>query len=136
VWILIVWIAILIYCLLFITSIILYRLVKKKFNLPKKLQYKRNKRQIFIEILILAIYIIGVITASISVYDNGSYRPLNPIPTFVWLALFTLVLFGCRGLMVKRFAKDSKEYYIYFAFAVWTPIMIMIAYQTTNLLFG
>ncbi|MFJ5625508.1 DUF4181 domain-containing protein [Peribacillus loiseleuriae] len=127
------WIAIAIYCLLIISPFILERLMKRKFNLPKNFKYKRfNKSQTLIEILIAIIFIIGGFMASISVYEDGIYRSLNPIPVYLWLSLFMLVIFGFRGYMAKRFAKGSREYYIYFAFAVWNPIIIIIAYYTTE----
>ncbi len=128
------WIAIVIYCILVIISFILEKWLKKEFNLAKKLTYTKrfNSQQTLVEILILIIFIIGAFLASITVYDSGSYRPLNPIPYYLWLALFMLVFLGYRGYMVKKFAKESKEYIIYFSFSLWNPIMIIIAYHTTK----
>ena len=125
------WIAITIFCLLIMSTFVLDKFVKKKFNLPSKLIYNKrfNKKQTLIEVLITIIFIIGGVMSSISVYNSGTYHPLFPVPFNLWLSLFMLVLFGFRGYMVKRFAKDSREYYIHFSFAVWTLIAIIIAYQ-------
>ncbi|WP_205101720.1 DUF4181 domain-containing protein [Lysinibacillus composti] len=60
------------------------------------------------------------------------YRPLNPIPLYLWLSLYFFVLYGFRGYMAKRFDKDSRAYYIHFAYSVWLPIII-IAYHTTKI---
>lgn len=129
------WIAITIYCLLIISTFILDKFVKKKYNLPSNLKYNKrfNKNQTLIEALIAIIFIIGAIMSNISVNNSGIYRPLFPVPFYLWISLFMLGLFGFRGYMVRRFAKDSREYLIHFSFAVWTPIIIIIAYQATEL---
>ena len=64
---------------------------------------------------------------------SANDRPLNPIPYYLWISLFMLLINGFRGYMAKRFAKDSRVYYIHFAYAVWTPIIIIIAYHTTEI---
>lgn len=129
------WIAILIVCLLVISPYFVDRLVKRKFNLPKKMKFNNRftKKQTLIEVLISIIFFIGAFMCSISVYDSGIYRPLNPIPFYLWLSLFMLVLFGFRGLIAKRYAKNPKECYYYFAFAVWNPIISIIANFTTKI---
>lgn len=131
------WIAIAIYCFLIIGTFILEKVIKKKFNLPKKIKYKNkfHKNQPLIEIVIGAIFIISVVMSSITVYDSGDDRPLNPIPVYLCFALFMLVLSGFKGYMAKRYAKESKEHYIHFAYAIWNPIMILVAYGTTRLFF-
>lgn len=125
------WIAITIFCFLIMSIFTLDKFVKKKYNLPNKLKYNKsfNKNQTLIEVLIAIIFIIGAVMSSISVNNSGIYYPLFPVPFYLWISLFMLVSFGFKGYMVKRYAKDSREYYIHFSFAVWTPITIIIAYQ-------
>lgn len=124
------WMGIFIYCLLFCSSFGLESVLKRKFNLPKKRKYTKrfNAQQTVIETLILVVFIIGALLASITVEENGSQLPLNPIPIYLWIALFTLTIGGYRGYMVKKFAGHSKEHVMEFAFAVWCPIVIIIAF--------
>ncbi|WP_391209541.1 hypothetical protein [Psychrobacillus sp. L4] len=76
-----VWLAIVIYGLLVSSVFVLTALVKKKFNLPKKIKHiKFNKKGTFTTILIGIIFTIGSIMANITVYEDGNYRSLNPIP--------------------------------------------------------
>ncbi|MFJ5770432.1 DUF4181 domain-containing protein [Psychrobacillus sp. NPDC093180] len=129
------WVAIiLIYILLIISSLMLERFIKKKFHLPKK--YKANKsytnNQTYLEVILVIIAVIGCVLASISRYENGDYHPLNPIPMYLWLSLYLLVLFGFRGLLARRYAKESNEHYYHFTFAVWMPILLVLAFLTTN----
>lgn len=132
------WIAIVIYCLLLIGTFIFEKVIIKKFNLPKKIKYnnKFHKNQTLIEIIFVVIFIISAVMSSITVYDSSNYRPLNPIPFYLCIALYMLVLSGFKGFMAERFAKESKEHYIHFAYAVWNPIMIIVCYHTTKLFFS
>lgn len=133
------WAAIILICsVLIISTLMLERSIKKKFHLPKK--YKANKRftknQTFIEVILVIIAVIGCILANISRYENGDYHPLNPIPMYLWFALYMLVLFGFRGFLARRYVKESKEHYLYFAYAIWIPIVIIIAFIITKNLIG
>lgn len=124
-----------IYCLLIISTLIIEKVIRNKLNLPKRTKYnmKFTKKQRFIEVLIVAIFIIGGFLASTSVDDMGSGRTLNEIPIYLWLSFFILVFWSFRGYMAKKSMKDSKEYMIYFVFAAWFPIMVIIAYHSTNI---
>lgn len=129
------WLAIVIYCLLMSSVFALPALVKKKFNLPKKMKHvKFNKKGTFTIILIGIIFAIGGIMANITVFRDGIYRSLNPIPLYLWLSLFFLVIYSYRGYLIKKSADDSKEYYIYFALAGWIPIVLIATYFTTEYL--
>lgn len=133
------WAAIILICsLLIISTLMLERFIKKKFHLPKK--FKANKRftknQTFIEVILVVIAVIGCILANISRYENGDYHPLNPIPIYLWFVLYMLVLFGFRGFLARRYAKESNEHYYYFTFAIWIPIVIILAFITTKFLIG
>ncbi len=132
------WIAIAIYCFFIAGTFILEKVIIRKFNLPKKIKYKNkfHKNQTQIEILIGVIFIISAVMSSITVNESGYYVPLNPIPVYLCFALFLLVFYGFKGYMAKRYAKDSKEHYIHFAYAIWNPIMIIVAYGTTKLFFS
>lgn len=128
------WVAIiLIYSLLIFSTIMIERFIKKKFQLPKKL--KANKRT-FTEVILVIIALIGCILANISRYENGNFHPINPIPVYLWLALYMFVLYGFRGLLARRYAKESNEHYYHFTFAIWTPIFIIFAFHTTKILVG
>lgn len=63
------WIGIFICCLLFCSSFGLESVLKRKFNLPKKRKYTKrfNAQQTVIETLILVVFIIGALLASITV---------------------------------------------------------------------
>ncbi|WP_158610555.1 DUF4181 domain-containing protein [Lysinibacillus composti] len=113
----------------------LEKLVKRKFNLPKEIKYNKKftKNQSLIEILMSIIFVIGAFMSSISVLEKDIYRPLNPIPQYLWVSLYFFVLYGFRGYMAKRFDQDSKAYYIHFAYSVWLPIIMIIAYHTTEI---
>lgn len=87
------------------------------------------------EIVLVLIAVIGIILANISVYENGNYQPINPIPMYLWLSIYMFVLYGFRGFMARRFAKESKEHYMHFTFAIWIPILIILAFHTTKILF-
>ncbi|WP_213020386.1 DUF4181 domain-containing protein [Siminovitchia terrae] len=130
-----IWAELAIYCLLIISTLIIEKVIRNKLNLPKRTKYniKFTKKQRFIEVLIVAIFIIGGFLASISVDDIGSGRTLNEIPIYLWLSFFILVFWSFRGYMAKKSMKDSKEYMIYFVFAAWFPIMVIIAYHSTNI---
>ncbi|WP_391115777.1 DUF4181 domain-containing protein [Psychrobacillus sp. L3] len=129
------WLAIVICGLLVSSVYVLTALVKKKFKLPKKIkQTKFNKKGTFTTILISIIFTIGSIMANITIYENGNYRSLNPIPLYLWLSLFILVIYSYRGYLIKKSDDDSKGYYIYFAWAGWIPIVIITAYLTTEFL--
>ncbi|WP_445669063.1 DUF4181 domain-containing protein [Lysinibacillus sp. FSL W8-0992] len=129
------WVAITIYILLIISSFILEKLVKRKFNLAKELKYNKrfSKNQTLIENLMLIIFFIGLFMSNITVLEKNIYRPFNPIPIYLWFSLYLFVLLGFRGYMAKRVDKDSREYYIHFVFAVWFPIIFIIAYHTTKI---
>ncbi|MBD8007633.1 hypothetical protein [Bacillus norwichensis] len=81
-----------IYCLLIISTLIIEKVIRNKLNLPKRTKYniKFTKKQRFIEVLIVAIFIIGGFLASTSVDDMGSGRTLNEIPIYLWLSFFIL----------------------------------------------
>ncbi|MFJ5788873.1 DUF4181 domain-containing protein [Lysinibacillus sp. NPDC093197] len=130
------WVAITIYILLIISSFILEKLVKRKFNLAKDIKYNKrfSKNQTLIENLMLIIFFIGLFMSNITVFEKNIYRPLNPIPTYLWLSLYLFVLFGFRGYVAKRVDTDSRVYYIHFVFSVWFPIIIIIAYRATKIL--
>ncbi|WP_185830916.1 DUF4181 domain-containing protein [Siminovitchia terrae] len=130
-----IWAELAIYCLLIISTLIIEKVIRNKLNLPKRTKYniKFTKKQRFIEVLIVAIFIIGGFLASTSVDDMGSGRTLNEIPIYLWLSFFILVFWSFRGYMAKKSMKDSKEYMIYFVFAAWFPIMVIIAYHSTNI---
>ncbi|WP_212950939.1 DUF4181 domain-containing protein [Siminovitchia terrae] len=130
-----IWAELAIYCLLIISTLIIEKVIRNKLNLPKRTKYniKFTKKQRFIEVLIVAIFIIGGFLASTSVDDIGSGRTLNEIPIYLWLSFFILVFWSFRGYMAKKSMKDSKEYMIYFVFAAWFPIMVIIAYHSTNI---
>lgn len=132
------WVAIVIYCLVLIGTFMLEKVIKKQFNLPKKIKFNKrfNKNQTVFEIIIAIIFIISAIMSSITVHDAGNYEPLNPIPVYLCLAIFMLVLNGFRGYMAKKFAKELKEHYIHFAYAVWNPIIIIVCYHATKLFFN
>jgi len=131
----VIWAELAIYCLLIISTLIIEKVIRNKLNLPKRTKYniKFTKKQRFIEVLIVAIFIIGGFLASTSVDDMGSGRTLNEIPIYLWLSFFILVFWSFRGYMAKKSMKDSKEYMIYFVFAAWFPIMVIIAYHSTNI---
>ncbi|GIN93241.1 hypothetical protein J22TS1_42920 [Siminovitchia terrae] len=131
----VIWAELAIYCLLIISTLIIEKVIRNKLNLPKRTKYniKFTKKQRFIEVLIVAIFIIGGFLASTSVDDIGSGRTLNEIPIYLWLSFFILVFWSFRGYMAKKSMKDSKEYMIYFVFAAWFPIMVIIAYHSTNI---
>lgn len=122
------WVKVFLFFLMVASFIILDRLVKKKYHLPKKLKYTKrfNSDQVIVEGVLLFIALVGILFASISVLENGIYRPLNPIPLGIWLFLFISVLYAYRGYMVKKYAKHSKEYYVHFAFAIWLPFAGLI----------
>lgn len=127
------WIAIFIYFLLIGSAFWLERLLKWKFNIPKKREYTKrfNKQQTVIESLIFVVFLFGCILASITVEKNGVQTPKNPIPSHLWMALLIMVIGGYRGYMIRRFAGHSNEHIMEFAFAVWSPILIVIAYHAT-----
>ena len=129
------WVAITIYILLIVSSIILEKLLKRKFKLEKDFKFSKRftKNQNLIEIIMLIIFVIGVFMSSITVLENNIYRPLNPIPSYMSLSLYFFVLFGFRGCMAKRIDKESRVFYFHFAFSVWFPIVIIIAYHTTKI---
>ncbi|MFJ8066427.1 DUF4181 domain-containing protein [Psychrobacillus sp. NPDC096426] len=127
------WVAIiLIYSLLIFSTIMLERFIKKKFQLPKKL--KGNKRT-FTEVLLVIIAVIGCVLANISRYENGNFHPINPIPMYLWLAIYMLVLYGFRGFIARRYAKESNEHYYQFTFAIWIPILLILAFHISKNLF-
>lgn len=131
------WVAIImIYSLIIIGTIMMERIIKKKFHLPK--EFKANKKftkvQTFMEVVLVIIAVIGCILANISIYKNGNYHPINPIPFYLWFSLYMFVLFGFRGLLARRYAKESNEHYYYFAFSIWIPILLIFAFHTTKLL--
>ena len=128
------WLAIVIYSLLVSSVFVLPALVRKKFNLPKKMKHKFNKKGNFTTMVFGIIFTIGGIMANITVFEDGIYRSLNPIPLYLWLSLFFLVIYSYRGYLLKKLDKDSKEYYIYFAWAGWTPIVLIATYFTTEFL--
>lgn len=128
-------VAIAIYFLLIISSVLLEKLLKRKFNIAReiKLNKKFTKNQNSIEILLLIIFLIGLFMTNITVLEKNIYRPLNPIPNYLMISLYFFVLFGFRGCMAKRFDQESSVYNIHFAFSVWFPIIIIIAYYTTEI---
>ena len=87
------------------------------------------------EVVLVIIAVVGCVLANISRYENGDYHPLNPIPMYLSFSLYLFVLFGFRGLLARRYAKESNEHYYHFTFAVWMPILLVITFHTTNLLF-
>ncbi|MFJ5766821.1 DUF4181 domain-containing protein [Lysinibacillus sp. NPDC093210] len=129
------WVAITIYFLLIICSLILEKLVRWKFNLAKELKYNKRftKNQTLIENLMFIIFVIGLFMSNITVLEKNIYRTFNPIPIYLWSSLYLFVLLGFRGYMAKRVDKDSRVYYIHFVFSVWFPIIIIIAYHTTKI---
>jgi len=130
-----VWIAIIIYFLLIISSLILEKLLKRKFKLTKEFKYNKRftKKQTLIEILMFIIFFIGLFMSNITVLEKNIYRPLNPIPTYLWFSLYSFVLLGFRGYIAKRVDNDSREYCIHFVFSLWFPLIIIIAYHTTRI---
>ncbi|MFF2752991.1 DUF4181 domain-containing protein [Psychrobacillus sp. NPDC058041] len=129
------WLAIVIYCLLVSSVFVLPALVKKKFNLPKNMKHvKFNKKEAFTIILIGVIFAIGSVMANITILKDDIYRTLNPIPLYLWLSLFFLVIYSYRGYLIKKSTDDSKEYYIYFTWAGWMPIVSITAHFTTKYL--
>lgn len=129
------WVAFTIYILLIVSSLILEKLLKRKINLVKDFKFnkKYSKNQTLIENLMLIIFLIGAFLSSITVLEKNIYRPLNPIPIYLWFSLYLFVLLGFRGYMARRLDKNSREYYIHFIFSVWFPIIIIIAYHTTKI---
>lgn len=129
------WVAFTIYILLIVSSLILEKLLKRKINLVKDFKFnkKYSKNQTLIENLMLIIFFIGAFLSSITVLEKNIYRPLNPIPIYLWFSLYLFVLLGFRGYMARRLDKNSREYYIHFVFSMWFPIIIIIAYHTTKL---
>jgi len=130
-----IWVPFTIYFLLIISSLILEKLLKRKFKLTKEVKYNKRftKNQTLIENLMLIIFFIGAFLSSITVLDKNIYRPLNPIPIYLWFSLYVFVLLGFRGYMAKRLDKNSREYYIHFIFSLWFPIITIIAYHTTKI---
>ncbi|MCM3706319.1 MULTISPECIES: DUF4181 domain-containing protein [Cytobacillus] len=131
------WLAIIIYCLLFSSAFALEKMVKRKWSIPKKRRYtkKFNRQHKVIEALILFVFILGIFTASITVEENGVQISLNPIPYHWWLALLVLAIGICRGVMVRKYASHSNEHMLEFAFAAWTPLMVLITYYVTTAFF-
>ncbi|MCP3738625.1 DUF4181 domain-containing protein [Rossellomorea sp. BNER] len=101
------WLAIIICALLIVSSFLVEPVVKKVFNLPKKRCYRGgfNKKQHFVEFIIIFIGSIGSLMGMITV--NGS--SLLPIPLIYWVSFYLFVFYCYRGFMVRKYAMESKN---------------------------
>ncbi|WLR41763.1 DUF4181 domain-containing protein [Bacillus carboniphilus] len=132
-----IWVLVIIYLIIFLITWLVEKLIKKRFDLSKKRKYNKrfSREQFSTEMKILSIWSICVLLASTTI-DSISRKPLLPIPMYLLIAIFFSILSTYRGLMVKKHAPSSKEYYLDFAAAIWVPIGTILLATTTQWILG